>query len=103
VREALLQYKLSRVPLAKQGRVTKQACRSNVCWKPSQEEMIEAEDQCLNRAAWVDLLSLNLSSCAPTSEKRPLTGEPYARNSPVRFGGRGGVQSPFLPLSTLRN
>jgi len=31
---------------------------------------------------------------------RPLTGEPYAGNPPVRFGGRGGATAPFLPLSS---
>ena len=30
-----------------------------------------------------------------------MTGEPYAGKPPVRFGGRGGPQGPFLPLSRL--
>src|ERR1044071_4214768 len=29
----------------------------------------------------------------------PLTGEPDAGNPPVRFGGRGGANTPSLPLS----
>jgi hypothetical protein len=29
----------------------------------------------------------------------PLTGKPDAGNPPVRFGGRGGVNPPSLPLS----
>ncbi len=31
-----------------------------------------------------------------------LTGEPDAGNPPVRFGGRGGVKTPSLPLSVVR-
>jgi len=30
-----------------------------------------------------------------------MTGEPYAGNPPVRFGGRGGPKGPFLPLSGI--
>src|SRR5438552_370142 len=30
--------------------------------------------------------------------RKPLTGEPYARNLPVRFGGRGSGKTLSLPL-----
>ena len=30
--------------------------------------------------------------------EKSLTGEPDAGNPPVRFGGRGGVKTPSLPL-----
>ena len=87
--------------MAKQGRVTKQDCGPNACWEPSQEESMEAEGLCLHRALWVDLLSLNLKISAPISTTRTLTGEPDARNSPVRFGGRGKVLS-LVPTPILR-
>ena len=101
MRETALQYQLPRVPMAKQGRVTKQRCGSNTCRKTSQEEMMEAEDLCLDRATGVDLLSLHPSASAPASAKRPPTGKPDAGNPPVRFGGRGGAPAPSLPLSQV--
>jgi hypothetical protein len=45
----------------------------------------------LLRRTWVNLLSLHPSTSGQLPSEGPLTGEPYARNSPVRFGGRGGV------------
>ena len=103
MREALLQNKLPRVPLAKQGRGPKQACRTSVCRETSKEEWREAEDLGLTSATWANLLSLSLSSGASISEKRPLTGKPDAGNPPVRFGGRGRVQSPApTPIKTRR-
>src|SRR5882762_7567440 len=48
--------------------------------------------QCLLRRTWINLHGLNPSQSGRPSTTKPLTGEPYARKSPVRFGGRGGVQ-----------
>jgi len=42
------------------------------------------------RRAWIPKLG--------SSELRPLTGKPDAGNPPVRFGGRGGGNTPSLPL-----
>ena len=50
--------------------------------------------QCLLRRTRINLHGLNPSPSGRPSTTRPLTGEPYARKSPVRFGGRGGVQLP---------
>ena len=39
------------------------------------------------------LLSHSPSASEPISKENPLTGKPDARNGPVRFGGRGEVQT----------
>ena len=39
------------------------------------------------------VVGVNPRQSEPISEMRPLTGEPDAGNPPVRFGGRGEVQS----------
>ncbi len=99
MRETRLQQELPRVPMAKQGRVKQQVCGSSACWEPSQEESIEAQDLCLNRGAYVDLLSLNTSPsrqlCKLTTNWKAVCGK-TART--VWREGRG-FHASFLPLS----
>src|SRR5208282_4614035 len=52
--------------------------------------------QRLLRGTGAILLSHSPSASDPISTENPLTGKPDARNGPVRFGGRGEVQS-FVP------
>ena len=49
--------------------------------------------QCLLRRTGAILLSHSPSASDPISQENPLTGKPDAGNPPVRFGGRGGVQT----------
>src|SRR5258707_9707870 len=49
--------------------------------------------KCLLRRPRVNLLSLSPGTSEPCSTQSSLTGEPDAGNLPVRFGGRGKVQS----------
>jgi hypothetical protein len=58
VKETFLQYKPSRVPLAKQGGTQREDVQS-VCWENSQEQWMEAVGLCLHCAFEIDLLSLN--------------------------------------------
>src|SRR3990172_1033526 len=48
----------------------------------------------LLRRTWANLLSLNPRTSGQRSQRAPLTGELYARKSPVQFGGRGRDQVP---------
>ncbi len=50
--------------------------------------------KCLLRGTWAVLLSHSPGQSEPILQGRPLTGEPDAGKPPVRFGGRGEVQSP---------
>src|ERR1017187_6103708 len=54
--------------------------------------------QRLLRRAGAILLSHSPSASDPISQENPLTGKPDARNGPVRFGGRGEVQT-LVPTS----
>src|SRR5882762_2482462 len=56
------------------------------------ERGITGGNQCLLRRTRINLHGLSPSQSGRPSTTKPLTGEPYARKSPVRFGGRGGVQ-----------
>jgi hypothetical protein len=58
--------------------------------------------QCLLRRTRIDLLSLNPSPSGQCSCTSPLTEEPDASKLPVRFGGRGSVQS-ALPTPILNS
>jgi len=49
----------------------------------------------LHKARAVLLQRGTCRSCQSVKTVRPSTGEPYAGKPPVRFGGRGGVQSAF--------
>src|SRR5689334_5857197 len=102
MRKTRLQTKLPRVPLAKQGRVKQQPCGPSACRESSQEKLMEAVGLRLLHAARTDLQSLSPALGVPTWICRPPTGKPDAGNPPVRFGGRGGVRTPSLPLSRSR-
>src|SRR5271157_5755873 len=47
----------------------------------------------LLRGTGAILLSHSPRASDPISQENPLTGKPDARNGPVRFGGRGEVQT----------
>src|SRR5580658_4617086 len=55
--------------------------------------------QCLLRRPGAIPLSHSPRASEPISKENPLTGKPDARNGPVRFGGRGEVQSLVPTLS----
>src|SRR5271157_4042233 len=51
--------------------------------------------KCLLRGNRADRASHGLAVCETVSMKNPPTGEPYAGQPPVRFGGRGGESLPY--------
>src|SRR6266566_7377718 len=58
----------------------------------------QALAECLLRRTRAILDGHSPCPSEPISMEKSLTGEPDAGNPPVRFGGRGGVKTPSLPL-----
>jgi hypothetical protein len=64
---------------------------------PKQAEEIYARWPWVEYAVWTERMLTRLEQSEPklciASHQRPPTGKPDAGNPPVRFGGRGGVQT----------
>src|SRR6266487_6714995 len=63
----------------------------------------QALAECLLRRTRAILDGHSPCPSEPISMEKSLTGEPDAGNPPVRFGGRGGVKTPSLPLFVVRH
>ena len=111
MKETPQQIELPGVPKAKQGRevALQWAWTEAGVWTERMLATLERGNtggkwstlaQGLLRRTRIDLLSLNPSPSGQCSCPSPLTGEPDASKSPVRFGGRGSVQS-ALPTPIL--
>src|SRR6266567_5606894 len=69
---------------------TQKAQRKGTCPRTGPSTLAQR----LLRRTRFNLHGLNPSQSGRPSSMKPLTGEPYARKSPVRFGGRGGGHPP---------
>ena len=103
-----MQMKLPGVPLAKQGREVPPQWEwtEATVWTERMLATLErgitgGKQKRLLRRTGANLLSLNPRTSGQRSQRAPLTGELYARKSPVQFGGRGRDQVP-VPTPILR-